>query len=80
MIRYFTFFNRYCILYYYDMQISLITNRKGKNIWINYKVKVSEKNDKILEIEMRNMVKGTVQDEILNDENKKYIRWQTKVM
>ena len=80
MIRYLTFFNRYCILYYNDMQISLITNRKGKNIWINYRVKVGEINDKILEIEMRNMVKGTVQDEILNDENKKYIRWQTKVM
>lgn len=62
------------------MQMSLITNRKGKNIWINYKVKVGEKNDKILEVEMRTMLQGRVQDEILNDENKKYIKWQTKVM
>lgn len=80
MVRYFTFYNRYCILYHYDMEISLITNRKGKNIWINYKVKTSQKNDKILEIEMRNMIKGTVQDEIFTNENKKHIKWQTKVI
>lgn len=62
------------------MQISLITNRKGKNIWINYKVRIGQKNDNILEIEMRNMREGSVIEENLeNNEKKKYI-WTTKIM
>tara|TARA_B100001094_G_C18047355_1_gene728170 strand:- start:265 stop:453 length:189 start_codon:yes stop_codon:yes gene_type:complete len=62
------------------MQISLITNRKGKNIWINYKVRIGQKNDNILEIELRNMREGSVIEENLeNNEKKKYI-WTTKIM
>ena len=80
MIRYFTFFDRYCILYYYDMQISLITNRKGKNIWINYKVRIGQKNDNILEIEMRNMREGSVIEENLENNEKKNYIWTTKIM
>tara|TARA_Y100000385_G_scaffold277747_1_gene325138 strand:+ start:3383 stop:3571 length:189 start_codon:yes stop_codon:yes gene_type:complete len=62
------------------MQISLITNRKGKNIWINYKVRIGQKNDNILEIEMRNMCEGSVIEENLENNEKKKNIWTTKIM
>ena len=62
------------------MQISLITNRKGKNIWINYKVRIGQKNDNILEIEMRNMREGSVIEENLENNEKKKNIWTTKIM
>jgi len=62
------------------MQISLITNRKGKNIWINYKVRIGQKNDNILEIEMRNMREGSVIEENLEKNEKKKNIWTTKIM